>query len=48
MDDQVLVYPTTMIDGEVREAPLQMAQSITTKAQAKKAIANQEVVPQEN
>ena len=45
---QVLVKPLAITDGEVRETLFQIAQAITTQAQAITAQANREVVPREN
>ena len=45
VNKQVSINPLAMMDGEVREALLQMAQAITTQAQDNTAKANREVVP---
>ncbi|TMW90505.1 hypothetical protein EJD97_015616 [Solanum chilense] len=45
---QVPVNPAALTDGEVREALVQMAQSITTQAQAITTQAIREGVPREN
>ena len=54
-DDQAPTNPPTMMDGDIRDAFLQMdqaittqAQVITTQAQAMTAQDNREVVPQGN
>ena len=47
-NEQVLVNPPDLTDSKVWAALLQMAQAITTRAQAITAQANREVAPREN
>lgn len=47
-NDQILVNPPVMTDGEVRSSLFKMSQAITTHAQAITTQANREVVPREN
>ena len=48
VNKQVSINPLAMMDGEVREALLQMAQAITTQALPITAQANMKDVPREN
>ena len=47
-NDQNLVNPPVITDGEVRKAMSKMTQAITSQAQAITAQANREFAPREN